>query len=1132
MLPVHNDRHLRESLAVRNTPVRGLSRQQTTPLELQVDAFRRDSDPKVAQFAGDIASLAGRLGHPELKRSLLENGAQIAASGIPGLVPVALSKALQASIQAVPSAEAEKVAEGALEFVARGVPGQLSLAGSSALGTLTSIAALEDWSAVAPAAEPPSFEGVPLLQRLQARFSGDDVAAQRLELKEVEHFQKQFEAFSTPAQFQAQTAKLKELIAQGTPLEKLRPQAYALARVAATQALGKTPYDSQMLGALSMDSGTIAQMGTGEGKTLTALMPLYLNALSGKGSHLVTVNDYLAQTGFDELKPAFELLGVSAGLVLKEMSPDQKRAGYAADITYLSNDTLGFDYLGDRTVRDPRQRVQREPFFALIDEVDQVLLDEARVPLIIAGMQPNEEFQQAVDQGAFFRDIVGALVPGEDFRVDRKIHSAFLTDIGQEVVANEVGLAELSKDDPDYAAKMKAGQELRSVLREEARLTEGERDLPEELQAQRGLKKVWHQLLGRPIKSEQSDRLAELRERKAELQQVFPGADLYAEDQMHRVHYLQNALSARGLFRKDRDYTVENGEVQIIDEFKGRISEGRRFTQGLHQALEIKEGLEPKPETHTIASITYPNLFRRYERLAGMTGTAKQAEKEFTEVLGLKVVDVPPNKERKRVDHPDQVYATMEDKFKAVAARVQELFEQGVPVLVATRSVEMNQYVSALLESQGVPNQSLNAQDVKTNTPEENAIIATAGQSGVVTVATNMAGRGVDIKPDPINYKQLAIACDEARRNGKPIVVQLEKEEHAERLIQWFQLPPDPQDHVPFSRGVAAAAAGVVQIRVGDEVAAPADGATLLKGSDFPGRKLVVVGTERNLDPRIDDQLRGRAGRQGAPGETEFHVSLEDDLMRIYSDTDREKLLKLIENGQQDKLRALVDEAQERVMNAQADARLSTAKYDQVANRQREIVWSFRDAWVESSPELQHRSDDAMDVRTTVNDWMVEAFTAAVEEKLEGKRKPSDERLQQAVDAVSSELKFPLEIPPGKGSWRERVERSLRDKVAQCEADIEKYRGGLPENMVATHSWRSLRESLDEGWTNQLQVLEDEKQGSNLEAYAGKEPEQAYLERSFKAFDEMWKGVKRGVADKVLHQLAEAASALRNQAQA
>lgn len=981
----------------------------------------------------------------------------------------------------------------------------------------------------APEAEGPSaFQGVGHLQRLQAKFSADPVALQRLELKAVEHYEEEFAEVKTPAQFQSHTLRLRELAQKGASLEELRPQAYALARRAAHESLGMRPYDSQMLGALSMDAGTISQMGTGEGKTLTALMPLYLNALTGQGSHLITVNDYLAQAGHDDLKEAFETLGMSVGLVLKDMSLEEKRKGYAADITYLSNDTLGFDYLHDRTVKNPEDRVQRPPHFALIDEVDQVLLDEARVPLIIAGPQPSDEFEESLREGKVFSEIVRDLVPGEDFRIDRKMRSAFLTEVGDRIVANELGLKELAADDPNYAQKLASGQELRSLLREEARLTEGENDLPPELQAQRGLKKAWSSLLGRPTTSPEQERLDEVRARRDELLDIFPGADLYSEEGIPRLRYLHNALDARALFHRGEDYSVERGEVQIIDEFKGRISEGRRFTQGLHQALEIKEGVEVQPETRTIASITYPNLFRRYERVAGMTGTAKSAEKEFNEVLGLQVVDVPPNKRSQRDDFPMQIVETQQEKVKILLDMVRQQFEEGVPVLLATRSVEMNQYYSGLLESQGIPNQALNASDVKTNTPEENEIIKTAGLSGVVTVATNMAGRGVDVKPEPVNYKKLTVACQEALSLGQPVVVSLEKAEHLQRLTEWFQMHPDPEFHIPFEvlpeGATPSQESGKVQLTLDREV--QPEQATLLSAENYPGKKLVVIATELNLDERIDNQLKGRAGRQGAPGETFTLISLEDELLQVYSAQDREKMVKVLRSGDQETLRKLARQAQKSAENMQAEGRFQTAKHDQVANRQREIVWGFRDHWVDSRPDRVNQADDPMDIQATLQDWMTESYQRAVDEKLGGKSRPSQERLDSALKEVGAEFGLNLQVTAGKG-WQSRLDQALRSRLAELEETISSKAGNtLSPDMVRYYQWQTALQNLDEGWVGQLQALEDEKMGANLEAFAGREPDEVYVERAFKAFDGMWNWVKAETSRQVMSQLSMAADIL------
>ncbi|MBI3924649.1 MAG: hypothetical protein HY319_03840 [Armatimonadetes bacterium] len=864
--------------------------------------------------------------------------------------------------------------------------------------------------------------------------------------------------------FQAKTAEFKQRVAQGETLEAMRPEVYAVAREAARLVTGMRPYDVQVVGALAMDAGYVAEMKTGEGKTLTEVLPVYLNALAGKGVHVVTVNETLAQRDRDWMGPVFEMLGLSAGLVLDQMPAEDKHKGYNADITYITNQTLGFDYLRDRKATDVERRVQREPFYALIDEVDEVLIDEARTPLII-----SEKGPPAAAEYRTFARVVECLEPGDDFKVDRKMHTAWVTEVGLDRVENELAVLDCQQqvqvardvirsadkslallgpdglalrqqaedkarqavevlqragdDNPNLQAAYRqvfdnwsnqgmgeeaaalatlqqaaeragapAGEksqalhpellasfqklldaqetiglheslqqvdrkpaELESILRDQRAAAEKSlassserlekslkmRDyIAAERKAQHELDdyasrepgffgKIRRAVFGlpdgaKPFDKETRDRLrekvAEARAAKEAFGQTFEGYKLYPEilgqdsqdilkeagvedkkllaaytevlegwqartpetieeavtlldharkeagsdsdpraDALHqevarklldafyrssRVGYLQKALEASGLFRKDKDYTVENGELKIIDEFKGRISEGRRYNNGLHQALEAKEGLEIKPEQRPSASITYPNLFRRYPRLSGMSGTAKTSEEEFTKLYNLRVVEIPTNKPMIRTDEPDVAFRTQEEKFQAIVEEVRQAFMDGQPVLVGTRSVEVNRYLSHMLwlrrvlwavdrrdslerkerlersgwrwntpeapglwskwvtqdgkpdafgarleklrEEPPVPNQALNAESVKGNTAEENRILAGAGRSGMVTVATNMAGRGVDIKPDKVNYKKLAITVSEATLDGKPVVVDLEKPEYGRQLSEWL----------------------------------------------------------------------------------------------------------------------------------------------------------------------------------------------------------------------------------------------------------------------------------------------------------------------------------------------------------
>lgn len=895
------------------------------------------------------------------------------------------------------------------------------------------------------------YGGHSLWSEVAANFSRDEVAACRLELKAIEHYQAQLAQLKTPEEFQAQTAQLRSRLSQGASLEEIRPQAFALARLAAQATLGKCPYDSQMLGALAMDSGCIAQMGTGEGKTLTALMPLFLHALTGQGSHLVTVNDYLAQAGFDELRPVFQTLGVSVGLVLKQQSAEQKKAGYSSDVTYVSNDTLGFDFLGDRTAKQPTDQVQRPPFFALLDEVDQVLLDEAMVPLIIAGEQSQQDLAVSQKQGQLMAKVAQRLIPGQDFKVDLQSRTVSLTELGEEMVANEVAIEDLSLTNVEDAYRIGAGVKLRSLIR-----------------------------------------TGQGQQRQA-LEKLLPPVNLYSEENAHRVAFLENALSAQYLYRKGVEYTVLGDQVQIIDENKGRVSDGRRFMQGLHQALEIKEGLPARPETQTVASITYPKLFGSYPRLAGMTGSAVSARQEFSDSLSLKTIVVPPNRPSQRIDHQDAVFATQSDKFRALADDVQKAFEEGIPVLVATRTVEMNRYLSEVLWGRGIPNQSLNAEDIKTNTPQENALVAQAGQSGVVTVATNMAGRGVDIKPDAINYKKLAMAADQARREGKAVVIVLDpkKNEQLERLSAWFG--SDASDPVPFAVATAGSVPQKGQVLLSDQVIGEFDpGVVVLCASDFPGKRLLVLASEHNLERRVDDQLKGRAGRQGAPGETRFYVSPQDEVFSGLPDDQRRQLCQTSAES----VREAVVAAQEGIETSHADARYATAQFDAVAGAQREIIWEFRDRWLQENPQNSEL------VASTVREWVQEAFCRAVEGELQQPTRPSGQDLASAVESVSKkwDCKIAMASLPGGKHWKEGVGSAL---MAGFHLDQ-----GL--------AWTVVRDQLDAGWTDQLVSLEIARDNSKLKTFIGQEPEQAFKEEAYQYFGQMWDAVKERVAAQLL----------------
>ncbi len=975
-------------------------------------------------------------------------------------------------------------------------------------------------------------------EQVQSLLKPDPQLKIEAELKEVESFESEVIKLSTPQQFQAKTDELKARLQAGASLDDIRSEAYAVARRAASVALKKHPFDSQVRGALAMDSGRISQMGTGEGKTLTALLPLYLSSLAGKGSHLITVNDFLAQSGFEQNKPALDLLGVKAGLVLKDMSQEAKREGYAADITYVSNDTLGFDYLGDRTTRDPRSRVQREPFAALVDEVDQILLDEARVPLIISGKLPDEQNAQAEKEYRYFGQVIEHLQPGADFRVELDSHCAVLTELGEEVVSNEIALLEAEQKNDSQGLEL--GLKLRSVMIEIGKLEALEQPEHHAGLSER-LGNFFHPQPALPEEAQimfdqQSDERERLQrakndlvEQKELLQEQFPGVNLYSEEGAPRVRYLHNALAARGLYKLGVDYTVENGQVQIVDEFKGRISEGRRFSNGLHQALEAKEKVAINPETRTVASITYPNLLKRYERLAGMTGTAKSSEKEFNEVLGLDVVEIAPNLESRRVDHPDVVFATMDDKLKAVPALVQKCFEEGVPVLVGTRSVAMNKYVAKLLEDAGIPNQALNAEDVKTNTPEENLMIADAGLSGAVTVATNMAGRGVDIKPDKVNYKKLYLECLARREQG--LEVEVRDAEEAEKLAFWCSLSSDPAQQIPYQILSAGdtqdqAPPGQVRIRIGQSDSPTA--ASGLRSKDFPGKKLVVLALDRNFDERIDDQLKGRAGRQGAPGETRFLLSLDDDLLRTFGEEELERMRLLVPpNGVEGDptVGRWVSECQARATGNYVETRLNSAKYDKVANHQREIVWSFRDALVGSRPDL-NPVDPPLDVKSTSLEWIAQSWSEALESELGAKKHPKDSKLNEALDGIAEQFGYRLDLDGADAATKEKP---LNERITEAvNRSFDKWAAQLPAEATAQYQWDCVLGAIDDAWIDHLEDLESLKDNANLETYAGKDPFDAYQELTVKAFDKMWKRIHKDIGTRLFPQMEKDAAFLQS----
>lgn len=619
--------------------------------------------------------------------------------------------------------------------------------------------------------------------------------------------------------FPKETQALKERLVQGETLDDVLPRAFALVREAARRTLRKRHYDVQLIGGMVLHEGNIAEMRTGEGKTMVATLPVYLNALTGEGVHVVTVNDYLARRDATWMGQIYSFLGLSVGIINDQnksfvydpthqefdeerdeegsfkvvqqfLRPVSRKDAYAADITYGTNSQYGFDYLRDNLATSENEIVQRGHVFAVVDEVDSILIDESRTPLIISSATEDSSLLYKT-----VASIAARLTPEEDYTIDEKMKAIQLTDAG---------------------------------------ITKAEK--------------------------------------------MFGVGDLYTEKGIKYVHYLETAVRARALYIKDKDYVINNGEVIIVDPFTGRMQPGRRWSEGLHQAVEAKEGVKIEQETRSVASITYQNYFKFYKKLSGMTGTAKTNEEEFTKVYGLSVVSIPTNKPTQRIDHNDLIFQTEEGKFKAIARKVRELHEKGQPVLIGTVSVEKNELLSAYLKREGIPHQVLNAK----NHEQEGTVTAQAGRKGSVVIATNMAGRGVDII-----------------LGGNPST-------------------EEEQEEVKALGG------------------------------------LFVIGTERHEARRIDNQLRGRAGRQGDPGETQFYVSLEDELMRVFG-SERIKTMmgrlgipedQPIQNGI---VSRSLESAQKKIEGFHFDARKHTLEYDNILAYQRELIYTRRRAMVEGS---------------------------------------------------------------------------------------------------------------------------------------------------------------------------------------
>ena len=811
--------------------------------------------------------------------------------------------------------------------------------------------------------------------------SSNDRTLKRLRkvVAKINKLEPSFEQLSD-AELQGKTEEFRQRLANGEALSAVLPEAFATVREASRRVLGMRPFDVQLIGGMVLTDRNIAEMRTGEGKTLTATLPCYLNALTGKGVHVVTVNDYLARRDAETNRPLFEFLGLSVGVNVPGMSPAEKRLAYAADITYSTNSELGFDYLRDNLAHDKNERFQRELHYALVDEVDSILIAEARTPLIISGpAEDSSEIYQAVDK----------IIPQLTFQ--EKEDSEEYTGEG------------------DYTLDLKNKQ---------AHLTE------------RGMIKVEELLIQMGLMQE--------------------GESLYQASRIALLHHVYAALRAHKLFEVNVDYIVQNGEIVIIDEHTGRTMAGRRWSEGLHQAIEAKEGVNIQGENQTVASITYQNYFRLYEKLAGMTGTADTEAFEFQQIYGLNTVVIPTNKPVLRKDHTDLMFKSEGEKFAAVIKDIQDCISRNQPVLVGTASVEKSELLSEALTKAGIAHNVLNAKFHA----QEAEIIADAGLPGAVTIATNMAGRGTDIV---------------LGGNWKAEVAKLENptEEQIEAIKAAWKARYD----------IVMAAGG-----------------------------LHIIGTERHESRRIDNQLRGRSGRQGDPGSSRFYLSLDDALMRIYLNEGKLNMMRkaFTEEGEAMESKLLtkvIASAQAKVEAHNFDGRKNLLQYDDVANEQRKVIYEQRNHLLEA--------DDISSMIETIRE---DVFNSVIDQYI------PPQSIEEMWDVEGLEVRldreFGMKLPIKEWLETEKDlhEETLRERILNIAKEAYKAK----EEIVGAETLRNFEkgivlQTLDELWKEHLSAMDYLRKGIHLRSYGQKDPKNEYKKESFAMFTHMLDVLKTNV---------------------
>jgi preprotein translocase subunit SecA len=771
------------------------------------------------------------------------------------------------------------------------------------------------------------------------------------------------------------TDELKRRLKDGQELEDLLPEAFAVVREAARRTLGQRHFDVQVMGATALHQGNIAEMKTGEGKTLVSTMPAYLNSLTGEGVHVVTVNDYLAKRDSEWMGPIFRLLGVSVGLIQSEMTPVQRRPAYAADITYGTNNEFGFDYLRDNMAMRLDDMVQRGHHYAIVDEVDSILIDEARTPLIISGpVQDSAKWYQT------FARIAPRLKAEADYEVDESKRTVAITEAGVAKVEEYLGVE-----------------------------------------------------------------------------------NLYEHVHTPLVHNLQNSLRAKELYKRDVDYIVKDGEVLIVDEFTGRILQGRRYSEGLHQSIEAKEGVRIKEENQTLATITIQNYFRMYEKLAGMTGTAKTQAREFEEVYKLGVVEIPTNRDMVRKDEQDLIYKTEDAKWKAVVEDLAERHEKGQPVLVGTVSIEKSERLAGYLNRRGVPHHVLNAKQHE----KEAMIIAQAGRKGSVTVATNMAGRGVDIM---LGGNSEYLARQEMAANGwdndRYLLFDMDDEERAKYEAEY---EPILERH---KKQTEAEHEEVVELG-----------------------GLYVLGTERHESRRIDNQLRGRSGRQGDPGESRFYLSLQDDLMRLFAAQRIESIMNRFKWPEDEPITArivsrAIENAQKQVEAINFERRKNVLKYDEVMNTQRKIIYGDR-----------RRILEGENLRDQTLDMIAEVIEGTVAQYVSAEVFPEEWDLEGLVTTLQGTYPTALTVQELKEN---EDSDELRDRVLQeAISAYERREQELGEEVMRELERMVVLSVTDNKWREHLHEMDYLEEGIHLRAYGQRDPLVEYQNEAHTMFEGM-----------------------------